>query len=160
MVDLNGTGQKQLLVNNHETKDKQTGLYAYHVPGNLMTGEWTRETIDSNFHNAFSLAIPNMSPGFCYAVYPEVKMKGRAKAHIMIAGDGDHSAHILYPDSTANSFLYEDEVFADAKGTVGSLAFSDLDEDGWLEVWMPNYDNGYVELFKTSSASAAATFLQ
>jgi len=31
-------------------------------------------------------------------------------------------------------------VIEDADGTVGALAFSDLDGDGWVEVWMPNYD--------------------
>ena len=42
-----------------------------------------------------------------------------------------------------------------AGGTIGSLETSDLDADGWLEVWMPNYDKSYIELFKLSPAKTA-----
>jgi len=49
----------------------------------------------------------------------------------MVAGDGDHSAHCLYPTGDSAAFEYENTIFEDAKGTVGALAFSDLDGDGW-----------------------------
>lgn len=70
MVDLNSDGKRQLLINNHETKDKLTGLYAYEFPADLMEDTWSRQTLASGFHNAFSLTVPNMAPGFAYAVYP------------------------------------------------------------------------------------------
>lgn len=60
-----------------------------------MNDDWERQTIASNFHNAFSLTVPNMSPGFAYAVHPNGKTGERA--HILVAGDGDHAAHCLYP---------------------------------------------------------------
>ena len=56
--------------------------------------------------------------------------------------------------------LREDTIFDDAKGTVGSLAFSDLDNDGWQEVWVPNYDKSTIELFKMSSIATETEFLQ
>jgi hypothetical protein len=96
MVDLNGDGNRQLMVNNHEKKNDLTGIYAYEFPKDLMQDTWERETIASNFKNAFSLTVPNMSPGFAYAVYPNGQHKGE-RAHILVAGDGDHSAHCLYP---------------------------------------------------------------
>jgi len=67
-----------------------------------------------------------MSPGFAYAVWPHGKAEGE-RAHIMVAGDGDHSAHCMYPSGDDAIFEYTNEVFADAKGTVGALSFSDLD---------------------------------
>jgi len=70
----------------------------------------------------------------------------------MVAGDGDHSAHCLYPSGEANEFEYTDTIFDKAGGTVGALAFSDLDGDGWQEIWLPNYDNSYVELWKITPA--------
>ena len=91
-----------------------------------------------------------MSPGFAYAVWPQ-GYKKHERAHIFIAGDGDHAAHALYPSGDPSAFEYANTVFKDAGGTVGALAFSDLDEDGWLEVWMPNYAKGYIELFKLSA---------
>ena len=129
------------------------------MPNDPMNDDWTRQTIASNFHNAFSLTVPNMSPGFGYPVWPHGKKKGE-RAHILVAGDGDHSAHCLYPSGEAEVFEYTDSIFADAKGTVGALTFSDLDGDDWTEVWMPNYDKGYVELWKMSAAQTAAEFLQ
>ena len=109
-----------------------------------MKDEWTRYTVASNFKNAFSLTVPNMSPGFAYAVWPHQGHRKHERAHIFGAGDGDHSAHALYPTGDASQFEYENTIFDDAKGTVGCLAFSDLDGDGWTEIWMPNYDKGYI----------------
>jgi len=130
MVDLNNDGNRQLLVNNHETKDKLNGIWAYEFPKDPMNDDWTRKTVASNFHNAFSLTVPNMSPGFAYAVWPNGQHRGE-RAHIMVAGDGDHSAHCLYPTGDSSEFEYSNTIFEDAKGTVGALAFSDLDGDGW-----------------------------
>ena len=62
----------------------------------------------------------------------------------MVAGDGDHSAHALYPSGDSAAYEYTEDTFVSAGGTVGCLAFSDLDEDGWLEIWMPNYDQSYI----------------
>lgn len=119
-----------------------------------MNDDWMRKTIATGFKNAFSLTKPNMAPGFAYAMYPNGYTEGE-RAHIMVAGDGTHSAHALYPTGDASDFGYEQTVFADAKGTIGCLAFSDLDQDGWTEVWMPNYDKSYIELFKLSNKAAA-----
>ena len=154
VVDLNSDGNKQLLVNNHETKDKKTGIWAYEFPNDIMNDEWTRQTIASDFHNAFSLTVPNMSPGYTYAIYPN-GYHDNERAHILVAGDGDHKAHALYPSGDSSVFEYTDTVFSDAKGTVGAMTFSDLDEDGWQEVWVANYDKGYVELFELSDASSS-----
>ena len=154
LVDLNSDGNRQLLVNNHETVDADDGVWAYNFPTDPFNDNWTRNPIALDFHNAFSLTVPNMAPGFAYAVYPNGYTEGE-RAHIFVAGDGDHSAHVLYPTGDADVFEYEDNIFDDAKGTVGCLAFTDLDEDGWQEVWVPNYDKSTIELFKMSSASTS-----
>jgi len=70
MVDLNSDGNRQILVNNHETKSKKAGIWAYEFPKDLMNDDWSRQTIANDFKNAWSLTVPNMSPGFAYAVYP------------------------------------------------------------------------------------------
>ena len=151
MVDLNNDGNRQLMINNHETKDELDGIWAYEFPKDPMNDDWTRQTLATGFHNAFSLTVPNMSPGFAYAVWPHGK-KRHERAHIMVAGDGDHAAHCLYPSGDSEVFEYTNTIFDNAKGTVGALTFSDLDEDGWTEVWMPNYDKSYVELWRVSAA--------
>ena len=161
MVDLNNDGNRQLLVNNHETKDAKNGIWAYEFPADPMNDDWSRQTIASNFHNAFSIFVPQMSPGFGYAICPKGTCKKGERQHILIAGDGDHSAHALYPTGDASKFEYENTIFDDAKGTVGAMCFSDLDQDGWLEVWVPNYDKDTIELYKMNeSVSVPTEFLQ
>ena len=152
LVDLNNDGQLELLVNNHETDDKTNGVFAYSVPADPMKGDFVKYTIASGFKNAFSLFVSNMAPGFPYAVWPNGKKDGE-RAHILVAGDGDHKAHILQPTGDSSAFQYEDFVAVDAKGTVGALATADLDNDGWIEMYMPNYDDGYIQVFKLSAAA-------
>jgi len=148
------------LINNHEKDEKTNGVYAYTVPDDLMTGTFEKYTLASGFKNAFSLFVPGMAPGFPYAVWPNGYKKGE-RAHILIAGDGDYDAHVLVPTGDASSFEYENYVVVEAHGTVGALATADLDGDGWLEMYMPNYDKGYVEVYKLSStATQAELFLQ
>jgi len=54
---------------------------------------------------------------------------------------------------------YDLDPIKDMGGTVGALAFGDLNNDGWNEVFIPNYDKGYVEIY-TFSAKTPAVFLQ
>jgi hypothetical protein len=160
LVDLNADGQKQLLVNNHETSSKTNGIWAYTLPedNDLMNGEFTKMTIATGFKNAFSLTVPNMSPGFPYAVWPNGWHENE-RAHIFVAGDGDHKAHVLYPSGENSADMeYVDDVMASTSGTVAALAFSDLDEDGWTEVWMPIWDNSTMEVFKISGVAEDGTF--
>ena len=71
-VDLNNDGVKELMVNNHEKSNTDNGIWAYHFPADWMTGEFTRSTLASGFVNKFKLTVPNMTPGFPYAFWPEV----------------------------------------------------------------------------------------
>lgn len=147
LVDLNGDGKKELLMNDHEKDNKKTGIWAYTVPEDIMTGTFEKYTIATGFKNAFSLTVPNMAPGFPYPVWPNSATRGKERAHIMIAGDGDHSVSIAYPTGDASKFEYTRTVLKDEGGTVGALTFSDLDKNNWQEMWVPNYDNSYIEVF-------------
>jgi len=153
-ADLNGDGEKELMVNNHETKDSLNGIWAYSFPRNWMTGEYTKHTLTTDFHNAFSITVPNMSPGFPYPFYPQTKDEGKkhTPAHILVAGDGDHSAWLMTPTDTKN-FGWDRDLIKNMKGTVGALTWDDLDNDGWNEVWVPNYDDSKMEVFKFSAAA-------
>ena len=154
LVDMNGDGKRQLLVNNHETDNTKAAVFVYTVPDDIMTGDFEKFTIANDFKNAWSLFIPNMAPGFPYAVYPDGDTS--KPAHVLIAGDGDHSMHCMVPSGDRDKFEYTDNIVIDAGGTVGALAFQDLNDDGWLEVLMPNYDKGYIEVWTISSAAGAA----
>jgi len=146
---LNGDGKKDLMVNNHETDDSTNGIWAYDVPRNWSTGTWEKKTLATGFKNKFSITVPNMAPGFPYPFYPEVKTEGKRNtaAHIVVAGDGDHTAHIMTP-TDRNNWQWDLDTIKEEKGTVGALTWDDLDKDGWNELWVPDYDNSKMEVFK------------
>lgn len=147
LVDLNGDGKKELLMNNHEKDSKVNGIWAYTVPEDVMKGTFDKYSITTGFKNAFSLTVPNMAPGFPYPVWPNSAMKGKERAHILIAGDGDHSVSVAQPTGDASQFQYTRSLIKNEGGTVGALTFSDLDNNNWLEMWVPNYDSSFIEVF-------------
>jgi hypothetical protein len=93
-IDINGDGKHELLVNNHESDDAKAGIFLYDVPTDIFNGVYNKRQIASGFKNVWNLFIPNMSPGFPYAVKPSKT----SPYHILVAGDGDHSAHLMRPD--------------------------------------------------------------
>jgi hypothetical protein len=139
---LNGDGENVIIVNNHETNSSLSAIYTYSLPENLFDGPIERTLIADGFKNAFSFFVPNMCPGFPYAVQPRVGDIG--PMHILIAGDGDYTAHLMRPQGDKT---YTRETVLDLKGTVGSIASADIDGDGFLEFFVPNYDAGYIEIF-------------
>jgi hypothetical protein len=144
-ADINDDGSKELIVNNHETDDSTNGIWAYHFPSDWMKGEFTRTQLASGFKNKKSLLVPNMAPGFPYPFYPNTKLQNREAAHLLVAGDGDHTAHIMTP--LDKNFNYDMDTVKEMKGTVGALTFDDLDGNHWQEVWVPDYDNSLIEVF-------------
>jgi len=88
-----------------------------------------------------------MSPGFPYDFYPKVSdaTKSHVKPHIVVAGDGDYTAHIM---TSTGDLTFDLDDIKNEKGTVGALTWSDLDGDDWQELWVPNYDKSFVEVFK------------
>jgi hypothetical protein len=145
-LDINGDGKFELMVNNHETDNTKAGIFLYDVPADIFSGNFTKRTIANGFKNAFSLLIPNMAPGFPYAIKPTPT----AGTHILVAGDGDHSAHLMRPDGHGN---FQREVIKNLGGTVGSIAVYDFDNDGFLEFFVPNYDGNYIEVYQFYSNS-------
>lgn len=97
-----------------------------------------------------------MAPGFPYPFYPQVSKTGKVPAHILVAGDGDHTAWIMTP--TDNNFTYVRDTLKEENGTVGALCFADLDGDDWQELFVPDYDDGKIEVF-TFSPKTAQLFL-
>ena len=147
VVELNADGKIQLLVNNHEKVDEDTGIWAYEIPEDFdfINGDYKKYKITGNFKNASYHFIPNMSPGFPYVVWPKIDDKGKKMPNIIIAGDGDYTAHIMTPKK---KFDYERKPIKYMDGTVGSMCFDDLDDDGYLDLFIPNYDKNYIEFYQ------------
>ena len=149
-LDVNGDGKFELLVNNHETDNSKAGIFLYDVPADLFQGNFTKRQIASGFKNAFALLIPNMCPGFPYPIKPTPT----SGTHILVAGDGDQSAHLMRPDGHGN---FTREVIKNLGGTVGSITTYDFDNDGYLEFFVPNYDGNYIEVYQFYDKTTSAT---
>jgi len=126
-------------------------MYAYTVPDDLMKGEFERFTVAKGFDPVWNLWGSNRSPSFPYPIYPD-GYESNKRAHIVVAGSGDYSATLLIPTGDDPSkFEYEMKTIVETGGVVGDIVTADLDEDGWLEMYMANYNDGYVEAFKMSA---------
>ena len=152
MVDLNGDGKNELLINSHEQDASKNGIFALTVPDDIMSGTFEKFTLADNF------TTDGDSPGFPYAVHPDGQTSERA--HILVAGDDDNSAFLLTPKGDASKFEYEKDLIVNTGGAVGTLATYDIDGDGWLEMLVPNFTDGNIEVFKMSEPSTPTEFLQ
>jgi hypothetical protein len=72
MVDIDSNGKAKLMVSNHESDDSKSAVFSYVLPDDLFKGDYIRKTIGSGFKNAWSLTVPSMSPGYPYAVRPNL----------------------------------------------------------------------------------------
>ena len=108
-----------------------------------IKGNYERKLIAFGFKPVFNLLTPNAAPGFAYPIHPNLKNK--SDYFILIAGDGDHSATLLRP---TGNLTYEKETIINTGGTVGSITYADLNGNGFLEFFVPNYDKGYIEVFE------------
>jgi hypothetical protein len=153
VVDLNGDGKKDLLVTTHENGAK-SGVFAYEIPKNV-NGTWTRHTLAgaSNFPVTEG-GFNQYAPGFAYPFYPQINSPQNKKPSILVAGDGSQSAYLMTPK--ADDFDYSIEVITDVKGVIGSIAIADVDGDGYVEFFVPDYDHSQVTAYTFSPASVKA----
>ena len=62
-----------------------------------------------------------------------------------LPSDGAYQAYLLIPGS--EPFSYSVTVLDNDQGTVGALAIADVTGDGMVEVFVPNYDKGYLNVW-------------
>jgi hypothetical protein len=145
LSDINNDGKLDLLVTNHENTAK-AGVFAYEIPENFQSGEWTRHTLYSGFVTRANKLLNRFqaSPGTATAFHPNIADTDR-KPYILVSGDGTHQAHLLRPRSEdSKDWAYEESVVVDTGGTVGKCAIGDTDGDGYAEVFVPAYDKDLI----------------
>lgn len=121
------------------------------MPDDLENGLFERFTLADNFEPVKKLFANNRSPSFPYPIYPD-GYEANKRAHIVVAGSGDYSASLLIPTGDDPSkFEYEKKTITKTDGVVGDIVTLDLDGDGWLEMYLADYD-GYIEVFSMSAA--------
>ncbi|KAH8666838.1 hypothetical protein BX600DRAFT_549836 [Xylariales sp. PMI_506] len=142
VVDINGDGKVDLLVSNQEG-DGTGSVYAYEIPADITNAKaWTRHTLAKNFPvNQFG--INQGAPGSPKAFYPTpAATKAAGAPYIALSGDASQNAYVLVPGAT--EWTYTTTILHDCDSTVGQLAVSDVDGDGYAEIIVPCYDKGYI----------------
>jgi hypothetical protein len=142
-VDLNLDGKKDLLVTNHEGKNG--AVFAYEIPANFLTDTWNRRTLLDGIET-WQGGSNQASPGSAFTFQPKV---GRSeKPYIIVSGDGSQRAHILVPKSeAAGDWSYQESILVSTGSTVGTAAVGDVNNDGFVEVFVPAWDKDTIHVF-------------
>jgi len=153
VVDINADGKLDLLVTTHENGPK-SAVYAYEIPSNVKNGTWTRHTLaDASNFKVTEGGFNQDAPGFAYAFYPNLKGNNK-KPYILVAGDGSQTAYLMSPKSA--DFDYSIEKIISVNGVIGSIGIGDIDNDGYVEFFVPNYDKSTVYAYTFSPAQTVS----
>ncbi|XP_060080764.1 uncharacterized protein LOC132560132 [Ylistrum balloti] len=147
VADLNDDGRVDLLVTANGIS--QTGLYIYEIPTDFRTGTFTRHVLKSDFHS-HNILPGGGAPGSAQIIRSSTTSVG--KPMILLSGDDDSRAYLFSPVNTSSSdWSYRMDIFLDMhSGTIGGIAYSDVDNDGFPELFVPAYSSNsvYVYTFK------------
>jgi len=139
LADLDGDGTYELLATNHQDEETEikAAIFGYEIPWNdLINGQFQRHTLV--YHpSTIKQPLPGVgAPGFAYAFYPKEGMTG--PRHIVAAGDGNFDVWYLKPTGRGR-FDYETQI-VDFEGTTGELLLHDFDDDGIMDILVPDND--------------------
>jgi len=157
LADVDGDGQSELIVSSHDG-GKGGSVYAYELPDNLIpetsgnntssnsnSNDWKRVVLATGF--VVTKAGANQaSPGFIYPVPNPQKSTSvvqNRRPLWLIAGDGSQGVHMMTPiEDPSNPYAYSASKILEIGGTVGTLAVKDVNNDGMIDMVVPDYDNG------------------
>lgn len=144
--DLNGDGKLDLLVSNHEA-DEAASIFAYEIPADYKTANWTRHTLLSGIKTEME-GRNQASPGTAFAIQPDLNNVLK-KPWIIAAGDGSTKVHRLIPKSDSPlDWSYADDVLHDGDSTVGKIAIDDVNGDGRQELFVPAYHDDRIYIYQ------------
>jgi len=124
-------------VTNHDGTASKNGLFLYEFPasGSLFdtSVEWTKRVLDSNFPIT-QKGMNQASPGQVYYV----------NGNIFLSGDGSQSAYYY---TYGTGYEVTRNLLIKTSGVVGTLEVADVNHDGYLDIFVPDYTDDIVHVF-------------
>ena len=146
IVDVNNDGKHELLVTNHENKALASAVFAFEIPVDFKTGEFTRHTLLTGIETR-QKGLNQGSPGSAFAFHPSKALAAK-KPYILVSGDGSQRAHLITPrNESPTDWTYDEHVVVDEKATVGQSVVGDVNNDGFMEIFVPAYDKNRISVF-------------
>jgi len=146
VVDVNKDGRKDLLTTTWSQLGDPGALLAYEIPDNWQDASaWTEHVIRDGYKE---WPIPGKgSPGTALAFYPN-KNDESEKPFIFVSGDDAGNMFVETADSQdPNDWTYSTTLMYEQKyGTVGSFSVADVNNDGWVEVFLSIYEQEFVRV--------------
>eukprot|EP01095_Lingulamoeba_sp_RSL-Kostka_P010503 TRINITY_DN3806_c0_g1_i2.p1 TRINITY_DN3806_c0_g1~~TRINITY_DN3806_c0_g1_i2.p1 ORF type:complete len:146 (+),score=53.26 TRINITY_DN3806_c0_g1_i2:985-1422(+) len=138
-----------LLASNHQHEALQSAVFGYEIPQNWKTDDWKRHVLSTNITTR-KKGDNQASPGLALAFHPS-KETSKMKPLIAFGGDGSEESYLLTPVSQdPNDWSYTRQVMITTGCTVGQIAIEDINNDGYVELFIPAYENGVVSAFSFS----------
>mmetsp|Transcript_86346 Transcript_86346/g.152874 ORF Transcript_86346/g.152874 Transcript_86346/m.152874 type:complete len:433 (+) Transcript_86346:60-1358(+) len=147
--DLNGDGRLELLVTNHLNQNGSVFAYEFDREDFPKAGV-SRHVLATGFH-AMSDAQGTASPGDAVAFHPMTSAD--EKPHILVSGDNSNSLFMLVPTSASNrSWSYVKQELTFLGADIGRPSLTDVDKDGFTDLYVPAYDNDVIVHYKFMAA--------
>ena len=157
IVDIDKNGKNELLVNNHVAYANESGIWLYEFPNGWPN---SNERINETFNKVLIATGFNTTektgvgaPGFIYPFHLEPEKEKDDAYRIGIAGDGNYFAWELIPTSSSSqkdgysSYDYNKVEIQGVGGTVGTLGIGDVNNDGYVEVFVPWYEESKIYVY-------------
>ena len=137
--DLNGDGNKDLVVTNHENTEK-AGVFAFEIPKDFRHDPWPIHPLLTGIKTRKD-GKGEASPGgtYCFKIDP----KSKTKPWILVSGDGSKRIHLLIPkNQEKNQWSYSEHILLETKNAItGKIDLLDLDHDNIPEILVPEYED-------------------
>ncbi|CAF4110148.1 unnamed protein product [Rotaria socialis] len=148
-VDLNGDNKPDLLVT---VNDEFNGsLIAYELPpsGEIRTGNFVKHILASGF-KPLTQAKGRGAPGEGIAIQ-FYSLAIRKKPILILSGDDDGCVYLLEAihDNDPSNWEYSTTIIHKSeKSTIGQVTVEDVDNDGYLEMFVPAYNENIVYIYR------------
>ncbi|KAK3103545.1 hypothetical protein FSP39_020030 [Pinctada imbricata] len=145
ICDVNNDGKLDLLTTSNGNNGS---VIIYEIPTDFRTQAFRRHVVATGF-SPREKGTGKGAPGSSFCIHSTTGDHKNDRPLILVSGDDDGRAYIMEPTSSdSNNWSYSKRAFYDTgSGTVGQMAFADVDGDGYVDIFVPSYTVGEVLVY-------------